>query len=75
VVGKREMLAAVPMVEVWEELQAQMEELAGQARLCNIGAILENEVTRRVGPPHRTKKSSVSSQFAVDSPHQYLRLR
>ena len=37
------------MVEVWEELQAQVEQLTGQAGLRIIGAILENEVTRRVG--------------------------
>ena len=55
VFGKRELLVQVPlpMVEVWEELQVQVEELTGQAGLRIIGAILENEVTRRVGPPHR----------------------
>ncbi|HVB57791.1 MAG TPA: hypothetical protein VNE63_15380 [Candidatus Acidoferrales bacterium] len=41
------------MVEVWEELQAQVEQLAGEAGLRIISTILENEVTRRVGPPHR----------------------
>ncbi len=55
VIGKREMMVEVPlpMVEVWEELQSQVEQLTGQAGLRIIGAILENEVTRRVGPPHR----------------------
>jgi len=55
VLGKRELLLEVPlpMVEVWEELQAQVEELTGEAGLRIVGAILENEVTRRVGPPHR----------------------
>lgn len=55
VIGKRELLVEVPlpMVEVWEELQAEVEQLTGQAGLRIIGAILENEVTRRVGPPHR----------------------
>ena len=55
VLGKRELLAEVPlpMVEVWEELQAQVEQLAGEAGLRIFGTILENEVTRRVGPPHR----------------------
>jgi transposase-like protein len=55
VIGKREMLVEVPlpMVEVWEELQAEVEQLTGQAGLRIIGMILENEVTRRVGPPHR----------------------
>jgi putative transposase len=41
------------MAEVWAEMQAQVEELAGQAGLQILRAILENEVTRRVGPPHR----------------------
>ena len=54
VIGKQELLVQVPlaMVEVWEELQAKVEELTGQAGLKIIGAILENEVTRRVGAPH-----------------------
>jgi putative transposase len=55
VIGKREMLVEVPlpMVEVWEELQAEVEQLTGQAGLRIIRAILENEVTRRVGPSHQ----------------------
>jgi len=43
----------LPMAEVWAEMQAQVEDLAGQAGLQILRAILENEVTRRVGPPHR----------------------
>ncbi|MGC2313750.1 MAG: hypothetical protein WA516_13945, partial [Candidatus Acidiferrales bacterium] len=48
VIGKREMLVEVPlpMVEVWEEMQAEVEQLTGQAGLRIISAILENEVTR-----------------------------
>ena len=55
VIGKREMLVEVPltMVEEWEEMQAQAEQLTGQAGLRIISAILENEVTRRVGPSHQ----------------------
>jgi putative transposase len=55
VIGKREMWVEVPlpMVEVWEEMQAQVEQLTGQAGLRIIGAILENEVTRRVGPSYQ----------------------
>ena len=34
-------------------MQAQVEELTGQAGLQILRAILENEVTRRVEPPHR----------------------
>src|SRR5690242_1506065 len=41
------------MDEVWAEMQAQVEELTGQAGLQILRAVLENEVTRRVGPPHR----------------------
>ena len=41
------------MAEVWAEMQAQVEELTGQAGLQILRAILENEVTRRVEPPHR----------------------
>ena len=60
VIGKRELLVEMPlpMVEVWEELQAQVEQLTGQAGLRIIGAILENEVTRRVGPPHHPDPAS-----------------
>ena len=55
VIGKRELLVEVPlpMVEMWEELQAQVEQWTGQAGLRIIRTILEDEVTRRVGPPHR----------------------
>jgi putative transposase len=55
VIGKREMVVEVPLpiVEVWQELQAEVEQLTGEAGLRIIGAILENEVTRRVGPSHQ----------------------
>jgi hypothetical protein len=39
-------------------LQAQVEQLTGEAGLRIIGAILENEVTRRVGPPHRPESAA-----------------
>ena len=54
-VGGQELLVRVPlpMAEVWAEMQAQVEELTGQAGLQILRAVLENEVTRRVGPPHR----------------------
>jgi hypothetical protein len=38
----------LPMAEVWAEMQAQVEELTGQAELQILRAILENEVTHRV---------------------------
>src|SRR5580658_6256745 len=55
VVGEQELLVRVPlpMAEVWAEMQAQVEQLTGQAGLQILRAILENEVARRVGPPHR----------------------
>jgi putative transposase len=60
VIGNRKLLVEMPlpMVEVWEELQAQVEQLTGQAGLQIIGTILEEEVTRRVGPPHRPGPAS-----------------
>ena len=60
VVGGQELLVRVPlpMAEVWAEMQAHVEELAGQAGLQILRAILENEVTQRVGPPHRPNPSA-----------------
>ncbi len=47
-----------PIAEVWAEMQAQVEELTGKAGLqIDPAAILENEVTRRVGPLHRPDPS------------------
>jgi putative transposase len=56
--GKLLVEMPLPMVEVWEELQAQVEQLTGQAGLQIIGTILEEEVARRVGPPHRPDPAS-----------------
>ena len=50
----------LPMAEVWAEMQAQVEELAGQAGLQILRAVLENEVTRRVGPPGGASASAES---------------
>ena len=60
VVGGEELMVRVPlpMAEVWAEMQAQVEELTGKAGLQILRAILENEVTRRVGPPHRPNPSA-----------------
>jgi transposase-like protein len=43
----------MPLVEVWEELQARVEQLAGEAGLRIMQGILDEEVRQRVGPPHR----------------------
>jgi putative transposase len=55
IVGGQELLVRVPlpMAEVWAEMQAHVERLTGEAGLQILRAILEEEVTRRVGPPHR----------------------
>jgi transposase-like protein len=39
-------------MEAWEELQAEVERLAGEAGLKILQGILEQEVVQRVGPPH-----------------------
>jgi len=60
VVRGQELLVRVPlpMAEVWAEMQAKVDELTGQAGLQTLRAILENEVPRRVGPPHRPHPSA-----------------
>ena len=60
VVGGQELLVRVPLplAEVWAEMQAKVEELSGQAGLQILQAIVEEEVRRRVGPPHRPNPSA-----------------
>src|SRR5215472_18835271 len=60
IVRGQELLVRVPlpMAEVCAEMQAQVEQLTGQAGLQILRAVLENEVTRRVGPPHRPNPSA-----------------
>ena len=55
VLGREEESVQVPLplVEVWEDLQPRVEQLTGEAGMQILRAILEDEVTRRVGPPHR----------------------
>lgn len=55
VIGGRELALRLPLplVELWEELQAEVERLAGEVGLKILHAILEEEVRQRVGPPHR----------------------
>jgi len=55
VLGERELLLQLPMplVEVWEELQARVEQLAGEAGRKIVHGILEEEVRQKVGLPHR----------------------
>jgi hypothetical protein len=60
VVGERQLAVRLPLplVEVWEELQPRVEQLTGEEGLQILRAILEDEVTRRVGPPHRPDPTS-----------------
>jgi len=48
----------LPLVEVWEELQPEVEHLTGLAGLKIIRAVIEDEVTRRVGPRHQPDMES-----------------
>jgi Transposase, Mutator family len=62
--GKQLMEMPLPMVEVWEELQAR-EQLTGHAGLQINGKILEEEVARRVGPPHRPDPASSCLRWGI----------
>lgn len=55
VLGRKEVVVhlPLPLVEVWEELQPQVEHLTGMAGLKIIRAVIEDEVTRRVGPRYQ----------------------
>ena len=48
----------LPLVEVWEELQPEVEHLTGLAGLKIIRAVIEEEVMRRVGPRHQPDPAS-----------------
>ena len=60
VLGRKEVAVRLPLplVEVWEELQPEVEHLTGLAGLKIIRAVIEDEVTRRVGPRHRPEAES-----------------
>jgi putative transposase len=60
VVGERALAVGLPLplVEVWEELQPAVEHLTGLAGLQIIRAVIEDEVTRRVGPRHQPDPAS-----------------
>jgi putative transposase len=55
ILGKKALAVSVPLplVEVWEELQPEVEHLTGLAGLQIIRAVIEDEVTRRVGPRYQ----------------------
>ncbi len=60
VVAGRELAVRLPLplVEMWADLQADVERMAGQAGLQILSAILEGEVRQRVGPPYRPDPAS-----------------
>lgn len=47
----------LPLVEVWEQLQASVEELSGQVGKQIMCAILEEEVRQKVGERHHPQKT------------------
>ncbi len=51
--GELALRLPLPLVKAWEELQARVEQLAGEAGLRILHGILEEEVRQRVGPPYR----------------------
>jgi putative transposase len=60
VVGTRQLAVhlPLPLVQLWEELQPQVEHLAGLAGLQIIRGVIEQEVTRRVGPRYQPDPAS-----------------
>jgi transposase-like protein len=60
VLGAKQLAVRVPLplVEVWEELQPAVEHLTGMAGLKIIRAVIEDEVTRRVGPRYQPAGAS-----------------
>src|SRR5258708_11796117 len=60
VVGARQLAVnlPLPLVELWEELQPQVEHLAGLAGLQILRGVIEEEVTRRVGPRYQPDPAS-----------------
>ncbi len=53
----------LPLVEVWEEMQAEVERLTGEAGMQILRALLEDEVSRRVGPPYRPDPASGNQRW------------
>ena len=48
-----ELRLPLPLAELWADVQAEVERMAGETGLKIMLRILEDEVARRVGPPHR----------------------
>ena len=48
-----ELRLPLPLAELWADMQAEVERMAGEAGRKIMLRILEDEVARRVGPPHQ----------------------
>jgi transposase-like protein len=60
VLGRKELAVRLPLplIEVWEELQPEVEHLTGMAGLQILRAVIEDEVSRRVGPRYHPDAAS-----------------
>jgi hypothetical protein len=60
VMGSKEVAVRLPLplLEVWEELQPEVEQLTGLAGFKIIRAVIEDEVLQRVGPRHHPHAAS-----------------
>ncbi len=69
VLGSKEVAVRLPLplVEVWEELQPEVEHLTGLAGLKIIRAVIEDEVMRRVGPRHQPDAASSCLRWGQQS--------
>jgi putative transposase len=69
VMGRKEVAVRLPLplVEVWEELQPEVEHLTGLAGLKIIRAVIEDEVMRRVGPRHQPDAASSCLRWGQQS--------
>jgi hypothetical protein len=69
VMGRKEVAVRLPLpvVEVWEELQPEVEHLTGLAGLKIIRAVIEDEVMRRVGPRHQPDPASSCLRWGQQS--------
>lgn len=69
VMGSKEVAVRLPLplVEVWEELQPEVEHLTGLAGLKIIRAVIEDEGMRRVGPRHQPDPASSCLRWGQQS--------
>jgi diketogulonate reductase-like aldo/keto reductase len=67
--GRKEVAVRLPLplVEVWEELQPEVEHLTGLAGLKIIRAVIDDEVMRRVGPRHQPDPASSCLRWGQQS--------